>query len=306
VLSILPFLQTSLTFAATEITGTVTAKRGDSVQVTFAPHDTAGPKIGDKVAFSKEIPGTGGIKAKAGEGTVTEIDGATIWVKTSDNRPNLKMDAVIQATGQVTNEMLLQQIYQHYLKNKDAENYALLEGHAREGNAQAQYYMGLASVSKPHLKSEATDWFVNILKESAQWFRLAADQGHTGAMLELGKYYHIGFGVPTDYDKALEYLTRASDAGILEATANLGSLYLNFFYKGKDEQKGLRLLQKSIEQGSPDAMYFLGNYYYENLGAYPEDRKEREEGIKWYKKAAQLGHGVAKRKLEDIKRYPRD
>jgi hypothetical protein len=29
--------------AATEITGTITAKRGDSVQVTFEPHDTAGP-----------------------------------------------------------------------------------------------------------------------------------------------------------------------------------------------------------------------------------------------------------------------
>ena len=87
--------------AATEITGTVTAKRGDSVEVTFEPNDTAGPKVGDVVSFSKEIPGMGGLKAKAGEGTVTEVRGATVWVKTTDNRPNLKMDAVIFATGVV-------------------------------------------------------------------------------------------------------------------------------------------------------------------------------------------------------------
>lgn len=98
-LVILVFFPSFLLCAATEISGKITAKRGDSVQVTFEPHQTAGPAIGDTVSFSLEIPGAGGIRAKAGEGTVTEVDGTTVWVKTSDNRPNLRMDAVVQATG---------------------------------------------------------------------------------------------------------------------------------------------------------------------------------------------------------------
>lgn len=88
-------------FTATEIKGTVTAKQGESVEVTFKPHDTAGPKVGDAVSFSKEIPGAVGLKAHAGEGTVTEVNANTVRVKTADNRPNLKMDAVILATGTV-------------------------------------------------------------------------------------------------------------------------------------------------------------------------------------------------------------
>ena len=85
--------------AATEIKGSVSAKQDNLLEVTFEPHDTAKPAIGDTVSFSKKIPGTGGLTARAGDGTVTEIKENIVWVKTKDNRPGPKMDAVIYATG---------------------------------------------------------------------------------------------------------------------------------------------------------------------------------------------------------------
>ncbi len=96
-LLILVILQMSTAFAAIVITGTVTEKRGDSVKVEFEPHKTVSPKIGDKVDFSTEIKGIKGIKA--GTGKVTEVDGKTVWVKTSDKRPKPILNAIIQATG---------------------------------------------------------------------------------------------------------------------------------------------------------------------------------------------------------------
>lgn len=91
--------QTQTVFAATAITGTITAKRGDSVKVEFQPHETAGPAVGDKVEFSTELKGMKGIKVNAGTGKVTKVDGNAVWVKITKNRPNLKMTAIIQATG---------------------------------------------------------------------------------------------------------------------------------------------------------------------------------------------------------------
>jgi hypothetical protein len=80
----------------TEIAGTVVARRNESVKVEFKQHKIAGPKSGDKVKFSTLLQG---IKVGAGTGEVTEVDGKIAWVKTSDDRPKPKMNAVIHATG---------------------------------------------------------------------------------------------------------------------------------------------------------------------------------------------------------------
>jgi len=80
----------------TEITGTVVARQAGSVKVEFTQHKVAEPKSGDTVEFSTLLQG---IKVGAGTGEVTEVDGETVWVKISDDRPKPKMSAVIQATG---------------------------------------------------------------------------------------------------------------------------------------------------------------------------------------------------------------
>ncbi len=81
---------------ARKITGTVIEKRADSVKVEFKPHNTAVPNIGDRVDFKKLFKG---YEASAGHGEVTESGAGFVWVKTGDNRPNLEMIGVIQATG---------------------------------------------------------------------------------------------------------------------------------------------------------------------------------------------------------------
>ena len=94
VIVLLALLQTA--HAATAITGTVTAKRENTVQMKFELHETAGPTVGDNVEFSTSIKD---IKVNAGMGSVTKVEVGTVWVDISKGHPNLKMTGIIQATG---------------------------------------------------------------------------------------------------------------------------------------------------------------------------------------------------------------
>ena len=61
--------------SATQITGTVTAKRADSVKVEFKPHETAGSQKGDRVDFMKVMEG---FEVKA-QSRFTLSRGDVIW-----------------------------------------------------------------------------------------------------------------------------------------------------------------------------------------------------------------------------------
>jgi hypothetical protein len=83
--------------SATKITGTVTAKQAGTVKVEFKPHKTAGPRVDDLVDFKTTMQG---LEVNAGQGKVTKASANYAWVKVVKGRPNLKMEAVIHATGQ--------------------------------------------------------------------------------------------------------------------------------------------------------------------------------------------------------------
>ncbi|EQD78376.1 Sel1 domain protein repeat-containing protein, partial [mine drainage metagenome] len=56
-------------------------------------------------------------------------------------------------------------------------------------------------------------------------YRLAANQGNTGAQSSLGIMYAQGQGVPQDYAKAAKLFRLAAKQGIATAQNNLGAMY---------------------------------------------------------------------------------
>jgi len=70
---------------------------------------------------------------------------------------------------------------------------------AEQGLAQAQFYVGYLLKNQPDF-SELDE------KKVAHWFKLAADQGHTAALLQMAKRYFNGKGVPENYVKAYAYI----------------------------------------------------------------------------------------------------
>jgi len=61
-----------------------------------------------------------------------------------------------------------------------------------------------------------------------KWYRLAAGQGHTDALLNLGMIYERGYGqgIPQDYREAVKWYRLAAEMGSAGAQANLGMMYI--------------------------------------------------------------------------------
>ena len=69
---------------------------------------------------------------------------------------------------------------------------------------------------------------------------MSAAGGNTIAMTRLGYMYGNGNGVPVDYQKAVEWYTKAADSGSSEAAWNLGNLYMGGYGVTKDVEEANR------------------------------------------------------------------
>jgi uncharacterized protein len=59
---------------------------------------------------------------------------------------------------------------------------------------------------------------------AAQYYRMAAEQGHSGSQNNLGALYESGDGVPQDNTMALKLYRQAADSGDPNAASNLERL----------------------------------------------------------------------------------
>jgi len=131
-------------------------------------------------------------------------------------------------------------------------------------------------------------------KESAKWFRKAAEQGHVEAQCRLGAYHLKGLGdVEKDNNEAMKWFRKAAEQGHAEAQHELGVFYL----KGLGDailNEAMQLLFKAADQGYARAQFVLGTVYEHGILSVDVDS---EEAVKWYTKAAIQDHSRAQLKL---------
>lgn len=175
---------------------------------------------------------------------------------------------------------------------------------ANDSVADAQFLMG-----EIYQYGTNNDEGIEDLNTALNWYRLAANQGHIGAieagkeccgslwgynsrgllnflidastnnnpkaLYELLKYHFQGLGFPQSYEKEAELLLRASDLGFEEATLELADRYEN----------GI-----GIEQNTPEAIklyekvgfyYRIGELYRDGIGI---DR-DYDQAIRYFGKA---------------------
>ncbi|MBY6092515.1 tetratricopeptide repeat protein [Maritimibacter alkaliphilus] len=157
-----------------------------------------------------------------------------------------------------------------------------LKQRADAGDAQAQFELG-------QLYDEGAA-VTQSYESAAEWFALAAEQGHAAALNMLGRYRHSGLGGQQDSAEALrllqaaataglpehifDYATaleatgnaaaaaslyrQAADAGHLEATVSLGVLFQSGIGVAQDLAMARSLFERAANQGNPRAMNNLG------------------------------------------------
>ena len=85
---------------------------------------------------------------------------------------------------------------------------------AEQGNASAQYYLGVMYANGKGVPEDD--------KQAAKWFRLAAEQGYADAQSNLGGMYALGRGVPENNVLAYMWWNLAAANGIEDASTNKG------------------------------------------------------------------------------------
>ncbi|MFZ1086839.1 MAG: tetratricopeptide repeat protein [Terracidiphilus sp.] len=125
-----------------------------------------------------------------------------------------------------------------------------------------------------------------------------AESGDIASMVQLGKSYLSGNGVPVDVEKAFQWLDRASQKGSLEAQMFLGAGYMSGQKLPKDSVLAFKYLslvsqQQNVEPGLQSsqalAQYWLAMLYETGRGV----DKSHDMAIKYLIEAANNGNGPA-------------
>ena len=114
-------------------------------------------------------------------------------------------------------------------------------------------------------------------KQAVFWYEKAADQGHFGAMFQLGMCHYIGDGKARNFEKAKNLLGKAEQNGHSGARKQLGLI------RGyEEEQKLVERDRKDAEAGNVAAQYRLGMRFRDGNGV-PQNW---ESAYYWFYKAA--------------------
>ncbi|QYI99672.1 sel1 repeat family protein [Thalassovita mediterranea] len=174
-------------------------------------------------------------------------------------------------------------------EGKYQEARAILEPLAREGQAAAQYAMGIVYANGfgvPESKSTALDWF-----------KQAASQDHGRALYHVGLYYDRGIGVAPNSFLALENYKRGGEAGDGEAAYNAGQILLTRENRSaEDEALGTRYILLSAREETPRALIAAGWVSENGIGV---DRN-LTAALGYYQRADRAEHAMAEYFLHDL------
>ena len=181
-----------------------------------------------------------------------------------------------------------------------AETVNALRRTAESGSAKAQFELGK--------RYECGDGVEANAAEAVKWYRMAAEQDFADAQKELAECYIRG-GNTADarkwYRRAAEGYRKAAELGDAEAQFELGNCYRDGFGVERNAVEAVKWYRKAAEQGLGKAQLYIARC------CCPTSFKPHQrvftrhindgplmdvlgyncaEGVKWYRKAADLGN----------------
>jgi TPR repeat protein len=208
---------------------------------------------------------------------------------------------------------------------------------AMQDHAEAQFRLG----SCYHWGKGITQHYI----EAAKWYRKAAEQGQVEAQYCIGNFYYSGQGVLTNYAEAVKWYRKAAEQGNANAQYRLGYCCEKGEGVAKDHLEAIKWYRKAAEQGhamagthleamtaanpnagtgtpgrasgktapapqnppqqNPDTQNPTDALTQFQRGVHCHKAKDYIGAVKWYRKAADQGLGIARISLDNLLRtYP--
>ncbi len=123
-------------------------------------------------------------------------------------------------------------------------------------------------------------------EKAVEWYTKAAKQGNAKAQCNLGYCYELGNGVLQSAEKAVEWYIKAAEQGHAIAQCNLGLCYKDGKGVSQSFAKAAKWFIKAAEQGNENAQCNLGLCYELGNGVL----QSAEKAVEWYIKAAEQGN----------------
>lgn len=164
-----------------------------------------------------------------------------------------------------------------------AESYSpQLRARAEKGDAEAQYWVGMAYLNGDNVSRD--------MKQAFSWFQKSAEKGNVYSLENLGQFYIIGLISNPDPAKAAECYAHAVEGGNYSAAIALGSIYFYGMGVEKNLVKAFDLFTKASAKGYPLADYWLAQCYETGSGV----PKNLSEAAYYYDRAILTGQDSQK------------
>ena len=124
---------------------------------------------------------------------------------------------------------------------QESEEAASLRAAAEQGDAEAQYKLGVAYANGEGVAQND--------EEAVQWTRMAAEQGFAQAQHNLGAAYRYGLGVAQDYEEAVQWFLAAAEQGNASAQNNVGVMYADGRGVRQDYEEAYAWIGAAAAQG---------------------------------------------------------
>lgn len=141
--------------------------------------------------------------------------------------------------------------HEAYQREDYAAAYRIWKPLAEQGNAAAQYNLGLLYQHGLGVERQ--------LAVAVKWYGLAAQNGDADAQTVIGDLYADGFWGAKDYAKAVQWYRLAAEQGHAEGERKLGVLLAQGRGVTQDSSAAIMWLQRAVEQGDTEAAIWLRN-----------------------------------------------
>ena len=159
----------------------------------------------------------------------------------------------------------------------------------REGLAERTFDPGISEEAEEYYQIAKAAYEQKSYAMAVKWSRRAAELGHAGAQVILGRCCRYGDGTEQNYSEGLAWFRKAEKQGSVEAQVYIGLCYSMGHGVEKDKQAAAIWFRKAAERGNAEGQFFLGQYYY--YADPPE--QDYVEAAKWFKRAAEQGEVAA-------------
>lgn len=167
----------------------------------------------------------------------------------------------------------------------------VLLNEAKAGDANAQFELGTIYEDDVYdlYEGDVID-FKKDLKQAKAWFRRAADQGHIGAQLRMGR-----IALP-DHEAAFYWFNKAALQNNSDAQVNVGEMYLNGMGVTQNDIEGAKWIEKGALKGHPIGLYEYGMLLADGRGL----EQDSPKALLAFNLAAKAGVPAAKTTLGRI------